>query len=96
MKSVLRNLRSERERERDYIDIKGNQFCVLGSWKRGWKRQGRRTGSFKKQRKSAAWMNMEGDAPLFLSSCVLCVERLEARRTGLLMKTVCGTIWILY
>lgn len=36
-----------------------------------------------------------GDAPLFLPSCLLSVERLEARRTGLFMKIAFDTIWIL-
>lgn len=40
-------------------------------------------------------MNREGGTPIFLSSYLLSVERLEARRTGLFVKTIFDAIWIL-
>ena len=49
---------------------------------------------FSLKKKNAACANRKGGAPLFLPLCLLSMERLQSRSTGLFMEIVFDTILI--
>lgn len=87
MQSVLKDLISDREKLYRY-----QGESVLGSLEVGRGAGRGMEGELdlvekKKKRKKCGMNELGGRTPIFLPSCLLSVEKLEARWTGLFMKT---------